>query len=182
MPSIDAQRPLYEIKANLFKGLAHPFRIRILELLSEAHHVAVLQGDGSVDGPGSDAVIVEGASAATGEMNVTDLLRATGLEASHLSQHLAVLRRHRLVESQRRGSHVYYRLAHVRVSRMLAVARQLLFDTLASDEKLLSDAGDLPVVHGLEPRADEAAGETAVEAADENSDENTDESAEQVGR
>ena len=65
---------------------------------------------------------------------------------------------------------------------MLAVARQLLFDTLASDEKLLSDAGDLPVVHGLEPRADEAAGETAVEAADENSDENTDESAEQVGR
>lgn len=182
MPSIDAQRPLYEIKANLFKGLAHPFRIRILELLSEAHHDSVRQGDGSVDGQGVGAVTIDCASEATGEMNVTDLLRATELEASHLSQHLAVLRRHRLVESQRRGSHVYYRLAHVRVSRMLAVARQLLFDTLASDEKLLSDAGDLPVVHGLEPRAVEAAGETAVEAANENTDENTDENAEQVGR
>ncbi len=31
-----AQAPLYEIKANLFKALAHPARIRILELLSAA--------------------------------------------------------------------------------------------------------------------------------------------------
>ena len=30
MPFGNAQRPLYEIKANLFKGLAHPYRIRIL--------------------------------------------------------------------------------------------------------------------------------------------------------
>ena len=34
MPLTTRQRPLYEVKANLFKGLAHPFRIRILELLS----------------------------------------------------------------------------------------------------------------------------------------------------
>ena len=27
-------QPLYEIKANLFKGLAHPVRIRVLEVLS----------------------------------------------------------------------------------------------------------------------------------------------------
>lgn len=35
------QRPLYEIKANLFKGLAHPLRIRILEVLSTAGTVSV---------------------------------------------------------------------------------------------------------------------------------------------
>ncbi len=156
MPSIESQRPLYEIKANLFKGLAHPFRIRILELLSEAHHDTVRQGESTADEGGSvGAVITDGSSAASGELSVSDLLRDTELEASHLSQHLAVLRRHRLVASQRRGSRVYYRLAHVRVARMLAVARQLLLDTLATDEKLLADAGDLPVVHGLEAAADD---------------------------
>ena len=30
----EAQRPLYEVKANLFKGLSHPLRVRILEVLS----------------------------------------------------------------------------------------------------------------------------------------------------
>ena len=156
MPSIDSQRPLYEIKANLFKGLAHPFRIRILELLSEAHYDAARQDGSTVEGGPFDGATVDGASRASGELSVSDLLRETELEASHLSQHLAVLRRHRLVESQRRGSRVYYRLAHVRVARMLAVARQLLLDTLAADEKLLSDAGALPAVHGLESRSDDS--------------------------
>ena len=49
----------------------------------------------------------------------------TGLEASHLSQHLAVLRRHRLVDFERRASHVYYRLAFPDVAELLAVARRL---------------------------------------------------------
>ena len=30
----DASRPLYEVKANLFKGLAHPVRVRVLEILA----------------------------------------------------------------------------------------------------------------------------------------------------
>src|SRR5699024_12541590 len=74
MPLSQRQRPLYEVKANLFKGLAHPYRIRTLELLADAEEVSVaaLQAD-------------------------------TELEASHLSQHLAVLRRHRLVSSERRA-------------------------------------------------------------------------------
>ncbi|HLS32447.1 MAG TPA: metalloregulator ArsR/SmtB family transcription factor, partial [Brevibacterium sp.] len=121
MPSIEAQRPLYEIKANLFKGLAHPFRIRILELLSEAHHDAARPGPGGRDTGRRGPLSADDARAGVGELSVSDLLHETELEASHLSQHLAVLRRHRLVESERRGSRVYYRLAHVRVARMLAV-------------------------------------------------------------
>ena len=89
--------PLYEVKAGLFKGLSHPLRIRILELLS-------MQS----------------------ERTVADLQSETGLEASHLSQHLSVLRRHRLVESDRRGSHVYYHLAYPEVADLLAIARGLL--------------------------------------------------------
>ncbi|MFC0674746.1 ArsR/SmtB family transcription factor [Brachybacterium hainanense] len=115
MPLSDAQRPLYEVKANLFKGLAHPYRIRILELLSAAE-----------------------------EVTVSALQQETGLEASHLSQHLSVLRRHRLVRSERRGSHVHYRLADRRTAELLAVARALLLGMLSSDHDQLAQARRLP--------------------------------------
>lgn len=117
MPLTHQQRPLYEVKAGLFKGLSHPLRIRILELLSAAD-----------------------------EMSVASLQGETGLEASHLSQHLAVLRRHRLVESERRASHVYYRLADDKVAELLAVARALLLDVLTNERQLLADAGSLPAL------------------------------------
>jgi len=117
MPFSHQQRPLYEVKANLFKGLAHPFRIRILELLSAAD-----------------------------ECSVAQLQSETGLEASHLSQHLAVLRRHRLVLSERRASHVYYRLSDPRVAHLLTAARELLLGVLAADGTLLHDAQSLPAL------------------------------------
>lgn len=75
----DRQARLYEVKADLFKGLAHPCRIRVLAL-----------------------------QAAEGTVPVSDFLASTGLEASHPSQHLSVLRRHHLVTSTRRGSQVFY--------------------------------------------------------------------------
>ncbi len=114
------QLPLYEVKSNLFKGLAHPFRIRILELL-----------------------------AAAPEVSVATLQTETGLEASHLSQHLSVLRRHRLVVSERRASHVYYRLADPAVARLLATARELLLGMLSDDRALLDDAQSLPAIAEL---------------------------------
>lgn len=113
----EAHRPLYEVKASLFKGLAHPFRIRILELLSDADEVSVAR-----------------------------LGEETGLEASHLSQHLSVLRRHRLVTSERRASHVYYRLADRRTAEMLAVARALLLEIVRTDGERIEHANALPAL------------------------------------
>jgi ArsR family transcriptional regulator len=104
-----AQRPLYEVKANLFKGLAHPHRVRVLEVLSAAP-----------------------------EASVAELLADTGLEASHMSQHLAVLRRHHLVSSERRGSQVYYRLTYPEVADLLTVARMLLIRILADTQEQLA--------------------------------------------
>ncbi|MFV0634564.1 ArsR/SmtB family transcription factor [Demequina sp.] len=94
-------RPLNEVKADLFKGLAHPVRIRVLELLAESD-----------------------------ERTVADLLEHTGLEASHLSQHLRVLRGYGLVNSARTGSSVTYRLAHASVAGLLAAAQLVLRDVL----------------------------------------------------
>lgn len=117
-----AQRPLYEVKANLFKGLAHPHRVRVLEVLSNSP-----------------------------ETSVTDLLADTGLEASHMSQHLSVLRRNNLVASERRGSQVYYRLTYPQVADLLTIARALLVEVLADTQhQLASTVGSLnPGVHSV---------------------------------
>lgn len=111
------QRPLYEVKAGLFKGLSHPLRIRILELLSLSP-----------------------------ERSVAQLQTETGLEASHLSQHLSVLRRHRLVLSERRASSVYYRLAYPEVAELLTIARRLLLLMVTADGERIADAASLPAL------------------------------------
>lgn len=115
MESRETQRPLYEIKANLFKGLAHPVRVRVLEVLSAAE-----------------------------EVSVAELLGDTGLEPSHLSQHLAVLRRHNLVVAERRASQVYYRLAYPQVAEMLKAARSLLLEVLEQTHRRLVSTTTLP--------------------------------------
>ncbi len=121
----NAQRPLYEVKANLFKGLAHPVRVRVLEVL-----------------------------AATTDVSVADLLADTGLEASHLSQHLSVLRQHNLVVAERRGSQAYYRLAHPRVADLLTVARSLMIEILETTQQQLKSTVDLPTIAARQLPAD----------------------------
>lgn len=119
-PYSEQQRPLYEVKANLFKGLAHPVRVRVLEVLA----------------PGQ-------------EVPVTALLADTGLEPSHLSQHLAVLRRHHLVVAERRGSQVFYRLAYPQVADLLAASRSLLVDILQTTQAQLESTAALPQLPGV---------------------------------
>ena len=112
------ERPLYEIKANLFKALAHPARIRVLEILSVA------------DGPAP----------------VSDILEQTGLEATLLSQHLGVLKRHRVVTANRVGNAVFYELAHPKISDLLVIARTFLIDTLDAQREHLDAISSLPPV------------------------------------
>jgi DNA-binding transcriptional ArsR family regulator len=118
--------PLYRIKADLFKCLAHPTRIQVLEVLAAA-------GD-------------EGAS-------VTRLLEVTGCEASQLSQHLAVLRRTRVVASSRTGNAVDYWLAEPLVAELLVVARAFLLAGLHPGSEQLRAARDLPPLPGASPQA-----------------------------
>lgn len=117
MPLSQNQQPLYEVKAGLFKGLSHPIRVRILEVLADGE-----------------------------EHSVAELQQATELEASHLSQHLAVLRRQRLVRSERRASHVYYRIAWPEVADLLRSARALLVQIVASDGLRASEIDSLPEI------------------------------------
>ncbi|MDM8086015.1 metalloregulator ArsR/SmtB family transcription factor [Cellulomonas cellasea] len=109
LPPPGVDRPVHEFKAELFKALAHPVRIRTLELLAEQPR------------------------------QVSELLAEIGIEASHLSQHLAVLRRAGVVTARREGNAVHYTLAHPAVAQMLAAARTVLLDTLAGAKSALAD-------------------------------------------
>ncbi|MEV4611381.1 metalloregulator ArsR/SmtB family transcription factor [Kitasatospora sp. NPDC049258] len=90
------QPPLYQVKAEFFRMLGHPVRIRVLELL---------QG---------------------GPLPVRDLLADLGIEASNLSQQLGVLRRSGIVVSVREGPVVLYSLAGTDVADLLRSARRIL--------------------------------------------------------
>jgi DNA-binding transcriptional ArsR family regulator len=95
------EQQLCEVTSKLFKALAHPARILVLEILS----------------------------AATAPVAVSAILAETKLEATLLSQHFAVLKRHHVVTSERAGNAVYYRLTHPKVSELLRVACAFLADT-----------------------------------------------------
>jgi DNA-binding transcriptional ArsR family regulator len=101
--------PVSEIKAELFKALGHPARIRVLEVLSEGEH------------------------------SVGELQPLVGIESSHLSQQLGVLRRAGLVTTRKDGSSVIYALADPQLAELLAVAKRLLITSLAQHEDVLAD-------------------------------------------
>lgn len=116
-----ATEPLYRIKADLFKSLAHPTRIQVLE---------VLAADPDHQAP------------------VGTLLEVTGCEASQLSQHLAVLKRAGVVASIRSGNQVKYQLTAPVVADLLTAARAFLLTRLAGVADQLSAATELPPLPG----------------------------------
>lgn len=101
------QPPLYQVKAEFFRMLGHPVRIRLLELLQ--------------DGP----------------RPVHELLAEIGVEPSNLSQQLAVLRRSGIVLSTRQGSTVVYEMAGGDVADLLRAARRILTVMLAGRGEVL---------------------------------------------
>ncbi|WP_328929076.1 metalloregulator ArsR/SmtB family transcription factor [Streptomyces sp. NBC_00190] len=101
--------PLYQAKAEFFRMLGHPVRIRVLELLQ--------------DGP----------------MPVRGLLAAIEVEPSALSQQLAVLRRSGIVTSVRDGSTVVYELAGGDVAQLMRAARRILTEVLTGQSELLEE-------------------------------------------
>ncbi|GAB2900994.1 ArsR/SmtB family transcription factor [Streptomyces mayteni] len=107
--------PLYEAKAEFFRLLGHPVRIRVLELLQE------------------------------GPKPVRDLLAAIEVEPSSLSQQLAVLRRSGIVTSTREGQAVVYSLAGGDVADLMRAARRILTELLAGRNDLLAELREAEV-------------------------------------
>lgn len=107
---------LQRFKAEFFKALAHPIRIRILELLAE------------------------------GEKNVNELQTTIGAEGSAVSQQLSVLRNKNIVIGKKEGNRVIYSLRDPVIVDLLAIARQIfnnhLIETISMLDKFNGDSDD----------------------------------------
>jgi len=101
--------PLSELQAQFFRSLSHPARIRVLELLRDR------------------------------ERSVGELVGQVGLEASHLSQQLGVLRRAGLVTTRKQGTTVYYALATPLIAGLLDQTRLILTGVLNEQAEILRD-------------------------------------------
>jgi DNA-binding transcriptional ArsR family regulator len=102
--------PIYRLKAEFFRFLGHPARVRILELLRDG-----------------------------GERNVGELQAALGLDSSGTSQHLTAMRREGLLVSRRAGTSVFYSVKDPRIFHLLETAKQILTGRLEETRDLLGD-------------------------------------------
>ncbi|MCU6708745.1 metalloregulator ArsR/SmtB family transcription factor [Paenibacillus sp. J5C_2022] len=98
---------IQQFKADFFKALAHPMRIRILEVLSE------------------------------GDKNVNELQMILGSEGSAVSQQLSVLRNKNVVTGVKDGTSVIYSLRDPLIKELLVVAKQIFDNHLVNAISLL---------------------------------------------
>jgi ArsR family transcriptional regulator len=100
---------LQTFKAQFFRALAHPVRIKILEILVR------------------------------GERTVQELQEALALDQPIVSQQLAVLRNQNIVAAQKEGSSVRYALRDQTVGELLEVARRIFNNHLVSTRGMLRE-------------------------------------------
>ena len=101
--------PLQIFKAEFFKTLGHPVRIRILESLISA------------------------------ERSVQELQSALDLEQPLVSQHLAVLRAKKIVRARKEGTTVRYGVRDPELHALLEVARRIFNNQLIGTRTLLQE-------------------------------------------
>src|SRR5437867_10728648 len=100
---------LQTFKAQFFRALAHPVRIKILEILVR------------------------------GGRTVQELQEALGLNQPIVSQQLAVLRNHGIVAAQKEGLSMRYALRDPLVGELLDVARQIFNNHLVNTRGMLRE-------------------------------------------
>ncbi len=107
----ETRAKLVEFKAEFFKALANPIRIRILDELRQA------------------------------ELTVSELRDRLDIEFPNVSQQLAVLKTKGLVNSRKQGNNMYYSCADATVFDLLDVAKQIfnnrLIDVRTTLEQLI---------------------------------------------
>lgn len=101
--------PVHAHKAELFRTLGHPARVRILELLRG------------------------------GEMSVGALQQELGLDSGGTSQHLGALRRIGMVASRREGTGVWYSVPDAQVFALLEAGKEILARTLTEQQDVLRE-------------------------------------------
>jgi DNA-binding transcriptional ArsR family regulator len=102
---------LANFKAEFFKALAHPIRIRILDCLRD------------------------------GEKGVNELSEMLQIEPANVSQQLTILRVRNIVIGRKSGSNVYYSVFDSNLFKLLDVAKDIFNNHLVSVRDMLQQIG-----------------------------------------
>lgn len=106
----DMEEKIFQMHAEVCKGLANPTRLKIMNLLRG------------------------------GEKPVRELKERLGLSKANLSQHLSVLRQRRIVSTRRAGLNIYYKIANPKMIRACDILREVLFEQLQEADTLVRGA------------------------------------------
>ncbi len=109
MTKRDFKDSIYAELAKITKAMANPHRLEIIELLAQ------------------------------GEYPVEQIAAQTNLSIANASQHLQLLKTSRLVEINRQGNFIYYRLANLNVFKAWKALRELGVERISSIEKIIKD-------------------------------------------
>ncbi|HEY5593537.1 MAG TPA: metalloregulator ArsR/SmtB family transcription factor [Nitrospiria bacterium] len=105
------ENQVYRLHADICQTLANPKRLKILNVLREK------------------------------EMSAGELLDLLEVPKANLSQHMAILRQKGIVSARRQGNTVYYRLARPKILKAFDLMRELLFEVIEEQQKLLKEYG-----------------------------------------
>ena len=100
---------LLQHKADFFKSMASPVRLRLLEILAGA------------------------------DSSVGELAAQVGVNPSTASRHLSQLKAAGVIESNRQGPALVYRLSDERVGELLTVARSIIATRIQKTSALLTE-------------------------------------------
>jgi DNA-binding transcriptional ArsR family regulator len=102
-------KTLYSLHANICKALGNPSRIEIIDILNNQ------------------------------EMSFGELLEATGLLKSNLSQHLTVMVSKGILIQRKEGLNAYYRLSTIKVSTACQIMREVLIENIQKHQNLIKN-------------------------------------------
>lgn len=107
--SDDIESQVCRLHAEICQTLSNPKRLRIINILREK------------------------------EVSAGEIQKTLRIPKANLSQHMAVLRQKGIVVSRREGNTVYYRLARPKILKAYDIMRELLFEVMENQHKLLKD-------------------------------------------
>lgn len=120
--------PVRQFKADFFRALGHPARLKLLELLRN------------------------------GEKSVTELQAQLEIEPSAVSQQLAVLRSKNIVEARKVGTTVLYSVRDPQIFQLLEIARRIFSNQLVDTRAMLKQASkEKPLASSIAKRAAKSA-------------------------
>jgi ArsR family transcriptional regulator len=105
----DPEDRVYRLHAEICSTLANPKRLKIINTLREK------------------------------ELSAGELLSILKVPKANLSQQMAILKQKGVVLARREGNTVFYRLARPKILKAFDLMRELLFDVLADQQKLLEE-------------------------------------------